>query len=113
MFLLKFFILDFNKPFKSFDRTTLFKEVQYKNLGKIIANHNINVFTFRYYIENRKNIYMTANLEVPEDIEKEVLEYIEVSLSDETIAALQRAEDYAESYKPMQKQESCAEAGYR
>ena len=73
----------------------LFKEVQYKNLGKIIANHNINVFTFRYYIENRKNIYMTANLEVPEDVEKEVLEYIEVSLSDETIAALQRAEDYA------------------
>ena len=70
----------------------LFKEVQYQVLGKCLAANHFNIFTLKYYIDNRDNILRTNG----EDLEN-VIDYSEefdVGLSDETIDTLQRAEDF-------------------
>ena len=67
----------------------LFKEVQYQLLGKCLSANHFNIFTLKYYIDNRDSI-----LRNEEDPESDFTETFDVGLSDETIDTLQRAEDF-------------------
>ena len=70
----------------------LFKEVQYQSLGKCLSTHNFNIFTLKYYIDNRENILRTNGYDL-ENVD-EFIDEFDVGLSDETIDTLQRAEDF-------------------
>ena len=70
----------------------LFKEVQYQSLGKCLSIHNFNIFTLKYYIDNRENILRTNGYDL-ENVD-EFIDEFDVGLSDETIDTLQRAEDF-------------------
>ena len=72
---------------------TLFKEAQYQIIGKLLSTNNFNIFTLRYYIDNRNNILM-SNGYLMDEVEEELSESFDVGLSDETIDTLQRAEDF-------------------
>lgn len=67
----------------------LFKEVQYQLLGKCLSANHFNIFTLKYYIDNRDSI-----LRNEEDPESDFTETFDVGLSDESIDTLQRAEDF-------------------
>ena len=69
----------------------LFKEIQYHMIGKLLSANSFNIFTLRYYIDNRKTILETNGYET--DLEDYAKEF-DVGLSDETIDTLQRAEDF-------------------
>ena len=71
---------------------SLFKEIQYQVIGKLLSTNNFNIFTLRYYIDNRNNILASSEYQL-ESIE-EFSETFDVGLSDETIDTLQRAEDF-------------------
>ena len=67
----------------------LFKEVQYQLLGKCLSANHFNIFTLKYYIDNRDSI-----LRNEEDPDSDFTETFDVGLSDESIDTLQRAEDF-------------------
>ena len=71
----------------------LFKEIQYQMIGKLLSANSFNIFTLRYYIDNRKTILETNGYRA-DIMEEDYTEEFDVGLSDETIDTLQRAEDF-------------------
>ena len=65
----------------------LFKEVQYQTVGKCLSNNGFNLFTFRYYLDNK-----IKNLEEPDFIEG----VSEAELSLQSIETLTKAKEYAD-----------------
>ena len=69
----------------------LYREVQYQIVGKTLSNNGFNIFTLRYYIDNRENILHKQEY----DTDEEFNESFDVCLSDETIDTLELAENFA------------------
>ena len=69
----------------------LYREVQYQIVGKTLSNNGFNIFTLRYYIDNRENILHKQEYETDEEFN----ESFDVCLSDETIDTLELAENFA------------------
>ena len=65
---------------------TLFKEVQHQAIGKAMSAKNFNVFTLRYYVDNKTNLREEPNFDLNDEIE----------LSLQTIETLNLAQKYAE-----------------
>ena len=65
---------------------SLYKEVQYHLAGKILTSNKFNLFTFRYYLDNKLEI----------NIINEEINFCDVSLSDETESTLALADQYRE-----------------
>ena len=65
---------------------TLFKEVQHQAIGKAMNAKNFNVFTLRYYVDNRANLIEEPGFDVDD----------EITLSLQTIETLNMAQKFAE-----------------
>ena len=74
----------------------LYKEVQYHLAGKILSSNKFNLFTFRYYLDNKLEINMI----------NEEINFCDVSLSDETESTLALADQYRDK---MQSEEICTD----
>ena len=64
----------------------LFKEVQHQAIGKAMSAKNFNVFTLRYYVDNKTNLIEEPSFDLNDEIE----------LSLQTIETLNLAQKYAE-----------------
>ena len=65
---------------------TLFKEVQHQAIGKAMSAKNFNVFTLRYYVDNKANLVEEPGFDVND----------EITLSLQTIETLNMAQKFAE-----------------